>query len=108
MPHVRLAFFSCFRLSCFRDSVSRTPIPPLQHPQRAEGVPAAGRAEPFKLEIRLPFVRVLQGPAPVLALAFAHDVDRLGEALIARRAHGLEIVESAEDVVVPPWRECEA
>src|SRR6266849_1604225 len=38
---------------------SGSPIPPPQHPQRAECIPAAGRAEPFQLEIRLPLVRVL-------------------------------------------------
>jgi hypothetical protein len=31
-------------------------LPPPQHPQRAESVPAARRAEMFKLEIRLPLV----------------------------------------------------
>src|SRR6266516_62827 len=87
---------------------SCSPIPPLQHPQRAEGVPTARRAESFEREIRLPLVRMLQRPAPVLALPATDDIDCLGEAPVARRVDGLEIVESAEDVVVPPWREREA
>src|SRR5207247_7737945 len=81
------------------------PIPPLQHPQRAESVPAAPRAETLELEIGLPLVRVLQPPATVLALAATDDVDGLSEAPVARRVDGLEIVECAGDVVVPAWRE---
>src|SRR5258708_4476193 len=50
---------------------------------------------------------MLQGPAPVLAPALPYDLDRLGEALVARSVDGLEIVQRAEDVVVPPWGECE-
>src|SRR2546426_12754295 len=86
---------------------SRPPVPPLEHPQRAESVPAARRPEAFELEIRLSPVRVFQRPAAVLAPAVTKDVDRLGEAPVARRVDGLESVESAEDVVVPPWRESE-
>jgi len=54
------------------------PIPPPQHPQRAQSIPAARRAEAFELEISLPFVRVFERPAPVLALAATDDVDCLG------------------------------
>src|SRR5262249_19280129 len=48
---------------------------------------------------------MLQGPAAVLTLAFTDDFDRLVEAPVSRRVDGLEIIECAEDVVVPPWRE---
>src|SRR5206468_4312394 len=37
--------------------------------------------------------------------AATDDVDGLSEAPVARRVDGLEIVERAQDVVVPPWRE---
>src|SRR5438105_3533360 len=90
--------------SCF--VALRAPL--LQHPQGAECVPAARRAEAFQLEVRLPLVRVLQRPAAVLVLAVMDDVDGVGEARVARRVDGVEIVESAEDVVVSSWREREA
>jgi hypothetical protein len=37
----------------------------------------------------------------------ADHVDRVGEAAVAGRLHGLEVVERAEDVVVPARREGE-
>src|SRR5262249_28371350 len=49
-----------------------------------------------------------QCPAAVLALGALDYVHCVGEARVARRADGLEIVESAEDVVVPSWWEREA
>src|SRR5437773_2549221 len=81
-----------------------TPIPPLQHPQGAEGVPAAGGADALHLEIGLSLVPVLQRPAAVLALAAADEVDRLGEARVAGRLDGLEIIEGPEHVIVPARR----
>src|SRR5437762_1594815 len=87
---------------------SRSPVPPPQHAQRAQSIPAARRAEAFKLEIRLPFVRVFERPAPVLALPAADDVDCLGQARVARRIDGLEVVECAEDVVMPSGRKRKA
>src|SRR6266508_427895 len=69
--------------------------------------PAARRAEALELEIRLPLVRVLPRPAAVLAPARTYDADGLGEAAVARRVDGLEIVDGAKDVVVPSWREGE-
>src|SRR5262249_11122716 len=82
-------------------------IPPLQHPQRAERVPAAGRTEAFQFEVCLALPAVLQRPAAVAPPGVLNDLDRLGEALVARRTHGLEMVQGTEDVVVPPWREGE-
>src|SRR5205807_6048555 len=73
-----------------------------------KGVPAAGPTEPFQFEVRLAPVAVRQRPTPILALAAAENLDRLGEARVARRVDNLEIIESAEDVVVPPRREREA
>src|SRR5205807_675316 len=75
-------------------------LPPSQYPQRAKGVPAAGPTEPFQFEVRLAPVAVRQRPTPILALAAAENLDRLGEARVARRVDNLEIIESAEDVVV--------
>src|SRR5882672_1932583 len=76
-------------------------LPPLEHSQRPKRVPAAGCAEPFQLEIRLALIAVLQQPVAVLALAAPHNLDCIGEALVARCVDPLEIVQSAKDVVVP-------
>src|SRR5574341_2212362 len=83
-------------------------LPPLEHPQRAKGIPPAGRTETFQLEVGLALVAVLQRPATVLALGAKEDADRFGKALVAGRAYGLEVIEGAEDIVVPPRREREA
>jgi hypothetical protein len=80
---------------------ARPLVPPLQHAQRAERIPAAGGADAFELEPSLALVAVVERPAAVLALCAADNVDCFAEALVARRARGLEIVERAEDVVVP-------
>jgi hypothetical protein len=64
--------------------------------------------EAFELEVRLPPVAVLQQPTAVCPLLAADDVDRLGEAPVARRADVSEVIERAENVVVPPRREGEA
>ena len=86
----------------------RPSVPPLQHPQRAECVPTARRTEAFQFEVRLALPAVLQRPAAVGALGATDDVDRFAEAPVPRRVDGLEIIESAEDVVVPARREREA
>src|SRR5262249_59437917 len=83
-------------------------VPPLQHPQCPEGVPAAGRAPSFQLEVGLALVAVVERPAAVVAPRPSDDVDRLGEARIARRLDGLEVIERAQDVVVPARREGKA
>src|SRR5262245_26464660 len=89
-------------------AVQSRSIPPFEHPQRAQSIPTAGRTEAFQFEVRLALVAVLQGPKAVRPLAITHDVDGLGETPVARRADGLEIVESPENVVVPPRRESES
>jgi hypothetical protein len=45
---------------------------------------------------------VLKRPASVHALVSPDDVNGLGETLVAARVDGLEVIEGAEDVVVPP------
>ena len=83
------------------------PFPPLQDPQRTKCVPAAGRAEAFEFKVRLAGVAVLEQPAAARLLARADDTNSLGEAMVARRVDSLKVVESPQDVVVPPWREGE-
>src|SRR5262249_50279202 len=83
-------------------------LPPLQHPQCPEGVPAAGRAKLFHLEVGLALVAVLERPAAIFVSRVTDDVNRLGEARIAGRVHCLEVIERAKDVVVPAGRVGEA
>jgi hypothetical protein len=88
-----------------RDGAS---VPPAEYTQGAERVPAAGRAESLKLKIGFPLVGVLQRPTAVFEPAAVNDFDGLGEARIARSVDSLEIIERAENVVVPPGRKGEA
>lgn len=50
---------------------------------------------------------MLERPAAVVAPSAPHDVDGLREPPVARGSDLLEVVESAEDVVVPSRRETE-
>ena len=77
-------------------------LPPLEDPQRTERVPAARRAEAFQFEVRLTFVVVLQRPTTVGPPFRTHDVYGFGETRIARSVDRSEVVESSQDVVVPP------
>src|SRR5207248_953399 len=63
--------------------------------------PTAGRADALQFEVGLALPAVLQRPTAVVASCAAHELDRLGQARVARRADGLEMVKGAEDVVVP-------
>src|SRR5262245_41087404 len=83
-------------------------VPPLQYPQCPEGVPAAGRAKSFQLEVGLALVAILKLPAAIIAPRASDDVNRLGNARIAGRLACLEIIEGAKDIVVPARREGEA
>src|SRR2546430_1567693 len=74
-------------------------VPPFQYPQGAEGVPATGRANAFQFKKRLALEPVPQQPPAVPALAAADDVDRVGEAPVARRLDGLKVIEGPEDVI---------
>jgi hypothetical protein len=51
---------------------------------------------------------MLQSPTAIRTPAGTDDVDRLGEALVARGVDGLEVVQRAKDVVVPPRRKGKA
>ncbi len=98
----RVSFFSLASLAC------ASLIPPLQYAHRSESVPAAGGSEAFQLEIGFPFVGVLEPPAAVFAAGVADDFDGFGEARVARGIDGLEVIESAQNVVMPSGREREA
>src|SRR3989442_16021795 len=82
-------------------------VPPCEHAPRAERVPATRFSRAFEREVRLPAVDVLQEPPAVLPALAANEIDRLREALVARRAGGRELVKRAQDVIVPARREGE-
>src|SRR5215469_15483572 len=77
-------------------------IPPLEYPQRAEGVPAARRAHAFlEIEIDAPRMDVVEQPPAVGLPLRPHDVHRLRHPRIRVRARPAEVVERAQHVVVP-------
>lgn len=95
----RVSFFSLASPVCV------SLIPPFQYAHRSKSVPAAGRAEAFQFEIGFPFVGVLERPAAVFAASAADDFDGFREARVAWGIDGLEVIEGAENVVVPSgWK----
>ena len=93
VPSARRSFCVEVRMILYYTSFpSRVMLPRSHHfstRSDAQRIPAAWRAEAFKVEIRLPFVRVLQRPAPILAPAPTNDVDCFGQPRVARRV-GIE------------------
>src|SRR5262245_20481511 len=83
-------------------------VPPAQHPQRPQRVPAAGLAVAFvHLEVDRAWMGVLEQP-PAVGLALALDeLDRLAHPLVRRSAGRSEVLEPAEHVVEPAGRERE-
>src|SRR3954454_460704 len=87
---------------------SRSPVPPVEHPKRAEGVPTAWFADlSLEVEVHPAGVDPVEQPAPV-GLAFGpHDLDRLGHTRIRFGPSAAEVVEGAQHVVAPVVREGE-
>src|SRR5260370_37709277 len=79
-------------------------MPPFQHAQGAEGVPAAGRPRPFHLEVRLSLIGMLQRPAAILALGPFDNADGILQARAARGITALEIIQGPKNVIVPARR----
>src|SRR5665213_1758044 len=75
---------------------------PVQHAERAKGVPAARLAGvAFHLEVHRTRVRILERPSPVRVTLLRHQRDRLGGALVWHDARSAQVVETPQDVVVP-------
>jgi hypothetical protein len=53
-------------------------------------------------------VQEVERPAPVLVTALLHDFDGLEDAAVGFNVCIAQIIEAAQDVVVPKWREREA
>src|SRR2546430_15235049 len=79
---------------------------PVQDPQRAERVPAAGLAlAVFHLEVDLALVDVLERPAAVRAPFLLYYFDRLGDPIVGLGLSSAEVFEAAQDVVEVVRRE---
>src|SRR3954447_20997880 len=77
-------------------------IPPVQDPQRSEGVPTTRRADlALDVEVDATGVDPVEQP-PAVGLALRpHELDALGHARIGVGARVAEVVEGAQHVVVP-------
>ena len=73
----------------------------LQHPQRAQRVPAAGLAGGLHVEVHLASMFGLQRPGAVLAAFLQQDIQRVLHAGIVARAGAPEVVQRPQDVVEP-------
>ena len=83
-------------------------VPPLEHPERAEGVPAARRAHAaLKIEVDLTRMDPVEQPAAVGLPLRLHDFHCLRHPGIRVRARPPEVVERAQHVVVPVVRKSE-
>src|SRR6187551_1603474 len=79
---------------------------PVEHAHRAKRVPAARVAlAVLHLEMYLSGVDGLERPTAVGIPIGLDDTDRLGDALVRRVPRCAQVVETAEDVEVPPGRE---
>src|SRR5262249_33099351 len=89
----------------------RSPLPagPAEDAEGAQRDPAARLALVLtEVDQQLVVMGVLEEPAAIGSALGFHDADRLGDPLVRRDARLPQIVESAEDVVVPPVGEREA
>lgn len=76
----------------------------LQHPQRAQGVPAAGLAGGFHVEMRLAGMLGLQWPRAILAPFCLEDIQRILHSGVIRDAGVSEVVQRLQDIVEPAGR----
>src|SRR5439155_310737 len=77
------------------------PVPPVEHPKGAEGVPATRRSHVLDVELDLAGMDLVEEPSAVGLALRSHDVDRLLDAGIRLRTRSAEVVEGAQRVVVP-------
>src|SRR5437899_223469 len=82
-------------------------LPPIEHAQRSERVPATRRTYALQLEVRLTLVAVFQRPTAVRKLFVPNDLHGIGKAVVAAGVDGLKVIERPQDVVVPSRREGE-
>src|SRR5262245_44889424 len=76
---------------------------PAQHAERSKGIPAARFAgAAFHLEVHRARMRILERPTPMFVALLPHQLDRLGDALVGCDAGAPQVVQSPQDVVMPP------
>ena len=80
------------------------PVPQVEDAESAESVPATGGAETFNFEVGFAAVDILQWPTAIRKLRLAHNLDCVVEAGVTRSIDGLEVIEGAENVVMPARR----
>src|SRR3954447_694539 len=76
-------------------------VVPAQHPQGPQGVPATGFTFGLEGEVDLAAVHLAHQPSTIGCLLVAKELDGLGDPLIGPTSDGPEVVEAAQDVVVP-------
>src|SRR5689334_18676101 len=82
-------------------------VPPVEHPECAEGVPAARRACALEIEVDAARVDAVEPPPAVGLPLGLHERYRFCHPGIGVRARVPEVVERTQHVVVPVVRKCE-
>ena len=80
-------------------------IPPLQHSQRPERIPPAGLTCFLQIK-KLPARHAcVHHPAPVWLLFALQQLNCIRHALVTRCITGLEVIQSAQEIIFPAGRE---
>src|SRR5688500_6330620 len=78
--------------------------PPAEHAQGAQGVHPAGTAGTLKLEPVTTGIARVEDPRSVGASPGPQELDGVAKGRVGQRACSLEVIESAQEVVVPARR----
>src|ERR1700722_3784497 len=91
-----------------RSQLPRRVVVPTQNAESAQCIPAACPADTgLHLQWNMFWMKEVERPAPVLVAALNHDFDGLSDAAVGFDFRIPQIVESAQNVVVPKRRERE-
>src|SRR5579862_383536 len=110
VPNGRLvAIFPRPSASTPNSQLTRCVVVPTQNAERAQCIPAACAADvDLHLQWNMFGMKEVQRPAPVLMTALNHTFDGITDATIWLDSCIPQIIESAQDVVMPKRREREA
>jgi hypothetical protein len=96
-------------LIAFQNTSVPSTVVPTQNSESAQRIPAARPADAgLQLQWNVFGMKEVQRPAPVLVAALHHGFDGVSEAVIGFGSCIPQIIESAQDIVVPKRREREA
>ena len=101
---VSMRFSAAQRVSISQRARSKLFLPPSEHAQRAQRVPAAGTAHLLHIEEDLARVLVLGGPASVSAAILTQQTNRVLQPFVTRRLYAGEILQPAQEIVMPAVR----